>query len=407
MGKGVNQEDIQNINRSLIIHLLRENGLCSRAQLAQMTGLKPTTITNVINDFLEWGLVKEEGLINGERGRRAIGVVLNTTNYRVIGVRLSRKYFLVGLFDISGKQIEAEKFPINKYEEPTDVFSQIKREIAKLIQNHSDSIVLAIGVAIPGPFMRREGRIVLMSEFPDWQNIFIEKELEKEFGLPVYLEHDANVGAFAEYWNTSISREKMLVYVAAGQGVGAGIIIDGKLMKGTLGTAGEIGHMCVDYNGLYCECGNRGCLEKYCSSIAFPKAVGKKVEEGSYSIVGKDCTFNEVAEAVRKGDRLAVEEYVKECEILAVGVINLINILNPDIIVIGDDMATVAPDLMLDTVKKTVSARVLPEILKSTTITCSNISSDSILAGACVMALEEIFKNPVIFSRQKNGSGAE
>ncbi len=165
--------------------------------------------------------------------------------------------------------------------------------------------------------------------------------------------------------------------------------------------------MCVDYNGLYCECGNRGCLEKYCSSIAFPKAVGKKVEEGSYSIVGKDCTFNEVAEAVRKGDRLAVEEYVKECEILAVGVINLINILNPDIIVIGDDMATVAPDLMLDTVKKTVSARVLPEILKSTTITCSNISSDSILAGACVMALEEIFKNPVIFSRLKNGSGAE
>lgn len=404
MKKGVNQEDIQEMNRSLVIHLLREKGSCSRAQLAQMTGLKPTTITNVINNFIKWGLVKEEGLMNGGKGRRAISVTLNTTDYRVIGVRLSRKYFLVGLFDISGKQIEAAKFLIEKQQTPETVFAQIKKQIGELIQGHADNEILAIGFAIPGPFTRKEGRIVLMSEFPDWQNIFIKSELEKTFHLPTYLEHDANVGTLAEYWNMGISMDKTLVYIAAGQGIGAGIIVGGKLYKGAMGSAGEIGHTSIEYNGLYCECGNRGCLEKYCSSIAFPKAISKKIEEGSYSILKKDCTFAEAEVAVQKGDRLAIEEYIKACEFLSVGIINIINFLNPDFVVIGDDMSTVAPNILLDVVKKSVATRVLPEFQKYTTIKVSNISNDSILAGACIMAIEEIFKTPSMFSSEKSAT---
>lgn len=401
MRLGVNQEDILEMNRSLVIHLLRENGWCSRAQLAKLTGLKPTTITNIINDFLKWGLVNEEGLISGSKGRRAIRITLNSTNYRVIGVRLSRKYFLVGLFDISGRQLETSQHPIDINETPAEVLAKIKDEIHSVIDNNKDNQMLAIGFAIPGPFIRKEGRIMLMSGFPNWQNIFIKKELETEFNLPTFLEHDAKVGALSEYWNIKAGTDKTLVYVTAGQGVGAGIIIGGKLYKGSLGSAGEIGHICIDYNGPRCECKNRGCLELYCSSGAFTKAVNQKLESGSSSILKKDCTFKEAAAAVKCGDELAVAEYKKICEFLSIGIVNIINFINPDVVVIGDELSTVSPHILLETVKKSVAERVLPELRDNTIITVSDKENDSILCGASIMAIEEIFKKPSAFSKDK------
>lgn len=398
MQLGVNQEDILEMNRSLVIHLLRENGWCSRAQLAKLTGLKPTTITNIINDFIKWGLVNEEGLISGGKGRRAIRITLNSTDYRVIGVRLSRKYFLIGLFDISGKQIEVSRQPIDVNETPDKVFAKIKEGIRNLIDANKNNQMLAIGFAIPGPFIRKEGRIMLMSGFPNWQHIFIKAELEKEFNLPTFLEHDAKVGALAECWNMKAGADKTLVYVTAGQGVGAGMILGGKLYKGALGAAGEIGHMCIDIKGPQCVCGNRGCLELYCSSGAFTKAVNEKLASGESSILKNNCSFKEAAAAVKCGDSLAVSEYKKICEYLAVGVVNIINLINPDVVVIGDELSTVSAKILLETVKESVSQRVLPRLFDSTSIMVSDKENDSILCGASIMAIEEIFKKPSVFS---------
>lgn len=392
--KGINQESIQEMNRSLVIRLLRERESCSRAELARISKLRPSTITNIISEFQQYGLVKEAGTISEGRGRNAIEVSINAERFQVVGVRLSRKYFQTGLFNMKGQEITSCEKTISKGETPKAVFQRIKEEIRKLFEGCEGGRVRAIGFAVPGPFVRKEGRVALMSGFSGWQNVKIKQELEEAFHVPAYLEHDANVGAIAQYWKLCPGENKTLVYIAAGQGIGAGIVNEGELFLGALGAAGEIGHMSIDYQGPYCVCGNKGCLEIYCSSTAFAKNVEKRITEGNYSMMEKGGGFVEAAEAARKGDNLVLEEYRKACRILGTGVVNLVNLLNPDIIVIGDEMARVHPKIMAETVKEIVRASVIQDIWKNMDIKICEKDRDMILAGASLIAIEEELKRP-------------
>lgn len=396
--KGVNQDTLQELNRTLVLRLIKKKGICSRADLARMTNLRPATISNIINEFQELGIVKEEGVINEGRGRNAIGVSF-TLEYKIIAVRISRKFFLTGLFDLNGNVIASSRTMILSYETPDMVFAKIQEEVQHLIEEDITGKVLAIGCAIPGPFYQKEGRVGLMSglTFSDWKHIRIKEELEEKFKIPVYLEHDANVGALAYYWDMDIERDKSLVYVAAGQGIGAGIINDGKLLVGALGTAGEIGHMSIDYDGIFCECGNRGCLEKYGSSIALTRIINWKIENGNYSTLAKGCNFNEIRLAVRQGDHLAVAEYKKACDAIAVGIVNLCYVVNPNIIVVGDEMANVETKILLKSIEEIAKPRVLSEIWENMNVIISNEDESKILLGASILAVEEIIKKPTKF----------
>ena len=296
--QGINLEEVQELNRALVVRSLRKARLCSRADLAKRTGLKQPTITRIISDFLEWGLVTERGIIEGKKGRRSIGISLNTELYKVIGVRLARKYFTVGLFDMFGSGEVIAQEPIEALEGSGKALGRIRVAVNQLIAASSQFRILGVGVAIPGPFFRAEGRIALMTELPGWEQIALEQELLSYFRIPVYLEHDAHAAALAEWWLGPHSRETgTIVYVAAGQGVGAGIMIDGRLFRGSLGTAGEIGHMSVDCNGPFCECGNKGCLEHYCSSIALVREIKEAGIDYPESPLTRDFSFPSIVKA--------------------------------------------------------------------------------------------------------------
>ncbi|GMQ61726.1 ROK family protein [Vallitalea maricola] len=389
LNTGINQDKIQEVNRSLVISLLREEGVCSRVNLSNRTGLKQATVTNIINDFINWGLVKEVGFLYGNKGRRAIGIAINTDNYRVIGVRLTRKNYTVGLFDLTDKLYLSKTVETDFNIDPKIIFENITQTISAIIKENDNCKVLAIGVAIPGPFMKKEGRIVLMTEVPGWQNILIEKELENIFHIPVFLEHDANSGAYAELWHSKdIIKSVGLIYIAAGQGIGAGILINQKLLKGTFGFAGEIGHTSIKFDGHKCECGNRGCLEKYCSSIAFTNAVNEEL--------GQKLRFKQIEQLAKEGNSICLNQYKKACEYLGIGIVNMINSFNPDTIIIGDDMVNINPKLMLDTINQTVKEKIIPELYNDLKIGISNIPN-SILHGAGIVAINEIFRNPLDF----------
>ncbi|WP_432409174.1 ROK family transcriptional regulator [Wukongibacter sp. M2B1] len=392
LNTGINQDKIQEMNRSLVISLLREEGVCSRVQLARRTDLKQATVTNIINDFINWGLVKEVGFLSGNKGRRSIGIALNTDIYRVIGVRLTRKNYSVGLFDLTDKMHLSKSVETDSNDDPRVIFQNITQTITDIIKESGDCKILSIGVAIPGPFMKKEGRIVLMTEVPGWQNILIEKELEEIFCMPVFLEHDANLGAYAQLWHSKdIKKSEGLIYIAAGQGIGAGILINGELFKGTLGFAGEIGHTSIKFDGHKCECGNRGCLEKYCSSIVFTNAVNREMHRS------EKIKLRQIAELIKAGDEICLEQYKIACEYLGIGIVNLINSFNPDTIIIGDEMAHINPQVMIDTINKTVKDKVIPEVWNNLKIKISDIKNDSILHGAGIVAINEIFKRPAQF----------
>lgn len=398
--KGKNLEDIQEMNRYLVIQLLRTKGICSRAELAKESGLKQATITNIVNDFIRWGLVKETGIIDGKKGRRSIGIALNSEGYKVIGVRLARKSFTVGLFDIGGTEYSIEKIPIKTTDGTLAAFNKMKQAIEKMISGCDQGTVLGIGLALPGPFIRNEGRIALMTEFPGWENLLIHEELEKAFQLPVFIEHNANVGALAEWWLGSYRRDAgTMVYIAAGQGMGAGVIIDGKIFRGATGTAAEIGHMSIAFDGPKCECGNKGCLELYCSTLALIREVQKMIDLYPRSILRKNSSLDEIFQAINLGDELANKAFYKIAKYLGVGLVNVINAYNPNSIIIGDEMARGGVKL-LQIVKNTIQEHVLMSIYEKTDIQLSTFTNDSVLLGVSAYAADEILRKPSMLLKE-------
>ena len=296
--RGINQDVTQEMNRSLLLKNLRREGMCSRAYLASLTGLKQATVTNIMKDFLNWGIVTEVGFLNGSKGRRSIGVSINPDRYRVIGVRLARKHYSVGLFDLTGTQITKKRVDFKPEEQPDaeDILNQIAAEMRILMKKYGKDTILAAGMAVPGPFIAKKNRIALITGADIWKDVDLKKFFDRELDIPVFLEHNANAGAYAHMWDLKDAyRDDILVYIAAGQGIGAGIVMDGKIYKGALGTSGEIGHMTIDRNGKPCACGNKGCLERYASSLELVKAVyGDQAGRAG-------CNFEDVERRIREG----------------------------------------------------------------------------------------------------------
>lgn len=393
---GKNLEDIQEMNRSLVIRMLHRMKVCSRAKLAMETGLKQATITNIIGDLINWGLVYETGIIEGDKGRRSIGIALDNAAYKVIGIRLTRKYVSIGLFDIGGTLYSSRQARIETSAGSDAAVKKMKDMIAETLKEAENDKVIGIGMGIPGPFFRREGRIVLMTEFPGWEHVGILEEIQSAFSLPVYIEHDANCAAIAEWWYGPHHRDDgTMIYIAAGQGIGAGIVIDGKLYRGSLGIAGEIGHTSIDYNGPLCECGNRGCLEMYCSSLALSHYIDSIKADYPDSLL-KAQTSSAVFAAAMQGDTLALKVIERISMFLGIGITNLVNSFNPDVVIIGDDLKDMG-DLLLKGVCSTVKDRTLNSIYNELKIELCSFEGDPVLVGASALALNRILENPSTF----------
>lgn len=389
---GVNHGDLQNTNRMLLLEMIRSEGICTRANLSQMTNLKQSTITYIMNDFIRWGLVRETGQIMGVKGkgRRSIGVAIDEDHYGVLGVRIRRSGFSVGTFTMSGSCLAQRKIECPAPVEPALVMKQIREEIINLANEDKTRTFLAIGAAVPGPFNHLRERIVLMTGAKGWDKINIREELGNVLDLPVFIYHDANAGAWAQLWqHRELSKSSPFVYISLGQGVGAGILINGQTLNGSIGYAGEIGHMSIVPDGRRCQCGNRGCLECYTSTLALSGSVNAVRSENGEA----PLTFDEIRDRIRSGDDLCTAKFLECCDYLSIGIANIINVVNPDAIIIGDEMAAIAPERMTRRIKEQIRGRILPGIEEPLRILTGSDLQDTELYGAGIVAIRQIYKN--------------
>lgn len=392
----VNQKKQQMINRALVIDLLRQEKLCSRADLAKLSGLKRATITYIVNEFMEYDLIVEDGILNGKKGRRSIGIRINGEKYRTIGVMITREHYSISMMGLSGEVFFIESYAVNKAMHVENVIEEIKEKIRVMIDREKDCHVLAVCVAVPGPYKKHGDRLAYVTNLFGWENIEINRCMQEGIDIPVFVENDANAGVFAQQWFRKKKKEQQnIVYIVAGQGIGCGIISNGELQRGSMGIAGEIGHTSINYKGIRCECGNYGCLETYCSSIAVMKNVKKRLDQGEKSLLNANSNFSDFAKAVRAGDQLAVEEYRKACEYLAIGIINLINQINPDDIIIGDILMEINPEMMLEIIQKKVSESIPFFVQEMLTIDCNQLEYNPILIGAGAIAAQNVLENPL------------
>lgn len=390
----INNQAQQRMNRALLLQLLRRKGLCSRAELARLSGLNRATVSNIISDFIRIGLVEEEGALEGELGRRAVGICIDSSRFQVLGVMITRTRYSLALMALSGELCGTETYTIPRSSSATMVIDEMRGRIRQMIAQTS-ARVLSIGIALPGPYQTENGELIFITNLPGWDAVPIYSILQEGSNIPIFLENDANAGALAQLWFRDRAEERGdMVYVVAGQGIGCGIFSNGRLIKGDLGIAGEIGHTTICYDGPRCECGNRGCLELYCSALALKKRILDLIAQGRAPYLGGTISWGPLTAAIRQKRSPVYEEYVRACEFLAVGIVNLVHQIDPHTIIIGDLLADLAPEIMQSTVCRKVKELVRPSVWQGLHIEVSRLSHNPGLLGACVVAAMEVMEDP-------------
>lgn len=287
----------------------------------------------------------------------------------VIGVDLGGTNISAGQVTKSGKVIRVEKKETLAREGKEKVIKRIKELISLLMRDS----VRGIGIGSPGPLSSTKGIVYNPPNLPGWKNVHLRDILSKEFNLPVILEKDANCACFGEKWVGRGKDAASLICLTLGTGIGGGIILDNKLWRGIDDTAAEIGHMTIAPDGPLCGCGNYGCLEAFSSASALVKRAFKRGANFS--------TAKDIYEAARKGNKLACELLEETGRYLGIGIANLVNLLNPEMVVLCGRMAK-AGNYILKPIRKEVKKRSFPVPAKRVKIYVSTLGEYAGLIGA-------------------------
>ena len=308
--------------------------------------------------------------MDGDKNRRSIGLKLNTTRFRVIGIKFARSLVQIGVFGLCGNALSIENLPTVYDNTIDDTIATIHQRVEQLLDN--DPSIVAIGMAVPGPYLRNVGRTAVVSSMQGWRRINIIDEFVTAFRVPVFIEQD-------------------------GKGVGLGVIDNGRLINGFLGAATEIGHISIDVNGRPCDCGNVGCLERYCSTPAIHDTL---IADGTVVPGAADMTHTEAARALfakaGDGDEAAIAIVREVARYVGYGCVTIFNGYNPEHIIIGDIVSEAGP-ILLDEVRATVAERAIPEINASTSISLSTLSADAAVSGAAAVAVTQFLEHPSVF----------
>ena len=272
---------------------------------------------------------------------------------------------------------------------PKEIVSVISDAARECLEN-IDAEVLAIAAAVPAIIDFEKGITLKLPNLPALDNFSLAAALADELNLPCYLENDANAAAIGENWLGASKNYRNIIAVTLGTGVGGGIIVDGKMVRGADGTAGEIGHICVEPFGVSCGCGSHGCLEQYSSATALVRLARELEKEFAESEISKkDAPSSlEIFEAGLRGDALALEVFRIQGFYLGIALAGLINVLNPEVIVIGGG-ASAGWDLFAPEMKKQIDERAYREPSGRVQIVRAKLGDDAGILGASKIAFDK------------------
>jgi len=389
---------VQKINRSLILNLIKDKGPISRADISRITKLTRSTVSSIVDYLIKKGLIKEIGLTSSGVGRKAILLKLNSKAYYSIGVDLGTLHTTIVITDLLGRVEKRVEYPTNCQLEKDKILEKLKASIHNIVKNSGikRKKIVGIGVAAPG-LIDKEGTMLITPNF-GWRNTSLGKILKKEFHIPVFVDNNVNTMALAEFEFGKGQGVKNFVFINVGIGIGAGVVINGKLFHGESNCTGEIGHTTVDYNGPKCSCGNNGCLEVMASGPAIAKRAIKAIKEGEKSLIYKLANYDLsqisaeiVATAANQGDKLGRSIMEETGEYLGTGVANIINLFNPELVIVGGGVAR-AGDLIFEPLKKAVQKRAFSVSAKVAKIIPVSLGKDCTVIGAAALMLKEMFK---------------
>jgi glucokinase len=317
----------------------------------------------------------------------------NKSEY-VVGVDLGGTKILAGVFDLQLTCRGRSKMSTKADRGPEEVIERIADCVRDAVDECDLDLkqVRGVGLGAPGSVDPDAGRVIFAPNLK-WEDVPVKKILEKQLGLPVFLENDGNGAILGVYETELQSKPRHVIGIFLGTGIGGGIILDGKLYSGFNGTAGEIGHMVIEVGGPKCNCGNRGCFEALASRTAIFRRIYDAVEDGQKTLLTellgnelKDLRSGDLRKAIRKGDKL-VEKIVEEAsEYTGVAVANLINVFNPEVVVLGGGVIDALADEMMAIIVETAKDYAMNGTCKGIEIVATKVGDDAGIIGGAVLA---------------------
>jgi N-acetylglucosamine repressor len=381
------------INRQIALNLVRDNQPVSRAELARRMEVGPSTVTTLVNELIAEGAIYEGEAMDVPRGRKPKMLYIRTRDRFAIAVdvRFSQTWLMLG--DFGGRQLAMETF--DTLYSPEELAAELARRIRRMLHMHgADGSCEGVGMVIPGMVDQTTGR-VLNSPQLGWRDVEITSLLAAATGLPVHLENAPIACAMAQMWLGEQDQTPAdFVYMTVSDGVGAGVVVNGSIVRGNGYTAGEFGHAPLGFDGPRCLCGATGCLEAYTSNLAtISRYCGHELSRDYVRETG--LSLPDLITRARGGDAAARSAIQETGRYLGFGIAVIVSALNPSRIYVGGEI-TAAWDMIEPRIREVVASHALSPNAAGTPIIPEQIGGFPRLRGAMALVASPAFAAPKV-----------
>ena len=393
------QEKVRKINKSIVMNTLRLHAPISRARVANLTGLNRGTVSNIVNALIDEGLVSETDQEASKVGRPGISLGLRPDGGAVIGIEIDVDYIIIILTNFVAEILWETRVEIAPTQSQTSIIAHAERlvEQALAIAEQQGLRPLGIGIGLPGLINLGRGELIIAPNL-NWRNVPLRLMWNQRFRLPIYIENEANLAALGEYYFGIARGFDNFVYLSSGIGLGGGVMIDGNLFRGGHGYAGEIGHIQRDPHGEKCSCGRIGCWETQVGPRAVLRRVKNELQVHSDQVLLDACqgdfnnlTFEMVVKFALQGNDICHQAIEHVATYLGEGIADLVNVFNPELIVIGGAFS-LGKDILQPIIEKIIFSNALQPSVDSLRIAFSERGANACAFGAVAIVLDDILR---------------
>ncbi|MEC3633200.1 xylose repressor [Bacillus velezensis] len=345
------QTFVKKVNQKLLLKEILKNSPISRAKLSEMTGLNKSTVSSQVNTLMKENLVFEIGQGQSSGGRRPVMLVFNKKAGYSVGIDVGVDYINGILTDLEGTIVldQHHHLECNSPEITKDILiDMIHHFITHMPQSPYE--LIGIGICVPG--LIDDNQKIVFTPNSNWRNIDLKPFIQEKFNVPVFIENEANAGAYGEKVFGAAKNHDNMIYASISTGIGIGVIIDNHLYRGVSGFSGEMGHMTIDFNGPKCSCGNRGCWELYASEKALLTSLQTKE---------KKVSTQDIIDLAHLNDIETLHVLQNFGFYLGIGLTNILNTFNPQAIILRNSIIESHP-IVLNSIKSEVSSRVYSQL---------------------------------------------
>ena len=375
------QELMKKMNRGIILDLIREKGPISRADLAKISNMSPTSVSRIVTEFGELGLVEETELTSSGVGRKAILLDIDPGSIYVISIEMDHDISKVGLVDFNGNIIL--KHDVNYDSHTMDwksVVDMVCNTIGEMVKNKNFNLskLIGIGIGIPGIIDTNMGEVVFSPQL-GWKNVGIVDYIEKKLGYRTIIDNLIKTKALAENIYGSTKGSKRAALINFGTGVGSALIVNEEIYRGITNSAGEIGHTTIDPNGRLCDCGRIGCLQTYITEEAL-------IQEAR--IVKNVSSLSEIFNSANDGENWAITLLDKTYTYIGIAVCNVICMYNPDTVIIVGKLIEQNPEI-INIIMEKVDDLIWDPFKDTYNIKSSNLGEKSGMLGVATLVINK------------------